>query len=310
MRSVLDNGRVNRSGVQDSLGASGLRLLLALALSAILGLTGCSAAASTDVVMVGAGDIASSGKGDSATETLLAAIPGTVFTLGDSVYDHGTADEFTSFYAPTWGLEKGRTVPVAGNHDYDTLNGAPYFAYFGAAAGDPTKGYYSLDLGAWHIIVLNGNCNIVSCATGSDQEQWLRSDLAAHASACTAALWHQPRFSSGAEHGNYPAVAPFWDDLYAAGAELVLNGHDHDYERFAPQTPAQVADDGRGIREFVVGTGGIGERGFNAPQPNSQVRDATTHGVLKLTLRANSYDWEFVPVSGQTFTDSGHGSCH
>ncbi len=260
--------------------------------------------------MVGAGDISSSGKGDAATQALLATIPGTVFTLGDNVYDHGTAEEFATYYAPTWGVEKARTRPVPGNHDYDTPEAAAYFGYFGSAAGDPAKGYYSYDLGAWHVIVLNANCGIVSCAFGSPQEQWLRGDLDAHLTTCTVALWHQPRFSSGNEHGNDPAVAPFWDDLYAANAELVLNGHDHDYERFAPQTPAQVADDSRGVREFVVGTGGVGSRGFKPPQPNSEVRESGTWGVLKLTLRATAYDWQFVPVAGESFTDSGHGACH
>jgi hypothetical protein len=271
----------------------------------VLGCTG-----SGDPVFVGAGDIASLTPGDDRTADLLDGIPGTVFTLGDDAYPDGSPSDFADFYAPTWGRDKARTHPAVGNHEYNTPGAAGYYAYFGAAAGDPTKGYYGFDLGAWHIIVLNGNCDFVSCAAGSPQEGWLRAELAAHTNLCIAALWHQPRFSSGSEHGNYPAVAAFWDDLYAANAEIVLNGHDHDYERFAPQAPDQSADPARGIREFVVGTGGVGEQPFDAAQPNSEVRNTDSHGVLKLTLHPTSYDWQFVPVVGDTFTDSGTGSCH
>jgi hypothetical protein len=264
-----------------------------------------------DPVFVGAGDIATCGSaGDEQTATLLDSIGGTVYTLGDNAYPNGTVAEFANCYAPSWGRRKAQTLPAPGNHEYDTANADGYFGYFGAAAGDPTKGYYSFDLGAWHVIVLNANCSFVSCAAGSAQEQWLQADLATHTNACTAALWHQPRFSSGNQHGNSTTVAPFWKDLYAADADLILNGHDHDYERFARQTPDQVADGARGIREFVVGTGGAGLGGFNAPQPNSQVRNATTKGVLKLTLHASSYEWSFVPVAGATFADSGSTACH
>ncbi len=264
-----------------------------------------------DPVFVGAGDIATCGTGgDEQTAALLDSIGGTVYTLGDNVYPDATASQFTNCYAPSWGHFKGQTMPATGNHEYETGNASGYFGYFGTAAGDPSKGYYSFDLGAWHVIVLNANCSFVPCAAGSAQEQWLRADLTAHTNTCTAAIWHQPRFSSGSQHGNNTNVAPFWNDLYAASADLILNGHDHDYERFAPQTPGQIADNARGIREFVVGTGGAGYGGFNAPQPNSQVRNATTHGVLKLTLHASSYDWSFVPVAGATFNDSGSTACH
>jgi acid phosphatase type 7 len=266
--------------------------------------------APADPVFIGAGDIASCGiGGDEQTASLLDGIEGTVYTLGDNVYPNGSPAEFANCYAPSWGRHKVRTVPVIGNHEYNTAKASGYFGYFGAAAGAPTKGYYSFDLGAWHIIVLNANCSFVSCAEGSTQEQWLKTDLAAHSNACTAALWHQPRFSSGSGRGT-SAVGPFWADLYSANADLILNAHDHDYERFAPQTPNQAADTARGIREFIVGTGGESNASFGKAQPNSQVRNGTTFGVLKLTLHPSSYDWLFLPVAGRTFTDRGSTACH
>jgi hypothetical protein len=268
---------------------------------------------SDDPVIVGAGDIAScSSTGDEATATLLDDIAGTVITLGDNAYSNGTATEYTNCYGPSWGRHLARTRPSPGNHEYNTLNATGYYGYFGSAAGDPTKGYYSYDLGAWHIIVLNSNssCTTISCAAGSAQDTWLRADLAAHSNVCTLAYWHHPRFNSGASHGNNTAVANFWDALYLYGADVILNGHEHVYERFAPQTPAAVADPTTGIRQFTVGTGGVSHYTFGTIQPNSEVRNATAYGVLKLTLHATSYDWQFVPVAGATFTDSGTGSCH
>ena len=268
---------------------------------------------SDDPVIVGAGDIAScSSTGDEATATLLDNIAGTVITLGDNAYSNGTATEYTNCYGPSWGRHLARTRPSPGNHEYNTLNATGYYGYFGSAAGDPTKGYYSYDLGAWHIIVLNSNssCTTIGCAAGSAQDTWLRADLAAHSNVCTLAYWHHPRFNSGASHGNNTAVANFWDALYLYGADVILNGHEHVYERFAPQTPAAVADPTTGIRQFTVGTGGVSHYTFGTIQPNSEVRNATAYGVLKLTLHATSYDWQFVPVAGATFTDSGTGSCH
>ena len=265
------------------------------------------------VVMVGAGDIAScSSAGDEATATLLDGIDGTVFNLGDNVYDSGTAAEFTNCYSPTWGRHKARTKPSPGNHEYGTAGAAGYFGYFGAAAGDPSKGYYSYNLGDWHVVVLNSNlsCAVVSCAPNSPQEQWLRGDLAANTKLCTLAYWHHPRFNSGAEHGNDLDVSPLWDALYQYNADVILNGHEHIYERFAPQNPSGVADNARGIREFIVGTGGRSHYTFGTIQPNSEVRNSNTYGVLKLTLSASGYSWQFVPVAGATFTDSGSGSCH
>ena len=266
----------------------------------------------TGVVFVGAGDIAScTSTGDEATADLLDGIAGTVFNLGDNVYDNGTAAEYTNCYHPSWGRHKARTRPTPGNHEYNS-GGGGYYGYFGAAAGDPTKGYYSYDLGDWHIIVLNSNSNCVaiSCAAGSAQDTWLRTDLALNTKPCTLAYWHHPRFNSGASHGNNTNVGPFWNALYEYNADVILNGHEHVYERFAPQTPLAAADPVRGIRQFTVGTGGRSHYTFNAAQPNSQVRNGTTFGVLKLTLKTGGYDWQFVPVAGATFTDVGSGSCH
>jgi len=281
------------------------------------GVTGSSTitvtSVSADPVLVGAGDIAScSSSGDEATANLLDGISGTVFTLGDNAYDSGTATEYTNCYGPSWGRHRARTKPSPGNHEYNTTNATGYYGYFGSAAGDPTKGYYSYELGNWHIVVLNSNlsCAVISCAAGSTQEQWLRADLAANTKPCTLAYWHHPRFNSGADHGNDLDVAPFWDALYEFNADVILNGHEHVYERFAPQTPSAVADPVRGIRQFTVGTGGRSKYTFGTIQPNSEVRDATSYGVLKLTLHSNTYDWQFVPVAGSSFTDSGTGSCH
>ncbi|MGA7625339.1 MAG: metallophosphoesterase [Candidatus Acidiferrales bacterium] len=264
-------------------------------------------------VLVGAGDIADCAdlSGAEATAKLLDQIPGTVFTAGDNAYEEGTAEQFAKCYGPTWGRERARTRPSVGNHEFHSGGATPYFDYFGAAAGDPSEGYYSYDLGEWHIIVLNSECaEVGGCQAGSMEEKWLRDDLKSHPSVCTLAYWHKPLFSSGAKHGNDPEIKPFWQDLYAAHTTLILNGHDHDYERFAPQDPDGKADPARGIREFVVGTGGKNHRPFANPLPTSEFRNADTFGVLKLTLHAKGYDWEFIPEAGKTFRDSGSGQCH
>ena len=200
---------------------------------------------------------------------------------------------------------------MVGNHEYNTSGAAPYFAYWGAAAGDPTKGYYSYDIGGWHAVVLNSNCSKVGgCGAGSAQEKWLKADLAASSAACTIAFWHHARFSSSRTSPDNLTLA-LWQDLYDAGAEIAVAGHYHNYERFAPQTPAGVADPATGIRQFVVGTGGTGLGGFKSTiMANSQVHERSTYGVLKLTLHASSYDFQFVPIAGQSFTDSGSGICH
>ena len=262
--------------------------------------------ASTTVVMVGAGDIADCTKnGDSLTANLLDTIPGTVFVAGDNAYPSGATADFTNCYDPTWGRHKSRTRPVPGNHEYSSPGAAPYFAYFGAAAGDPSKGYYSYDLGDWHVVALN---SMVAHWAGSPQEQWLRADLAVSTKRCTFAYFHHPLFTSGMLADT--SVRALWQALYDFGAEIIVSGHDHDYERFAPQTPRGVADPLTGIREFIAGTGGAGLFTLGTPLPNSEVRNDVTLGVLKLTLSAGGYAWRFIPVAGKTFTDAGSGTCH
>ena len=261
---------------------------------------------SGSAVLVGAGDIAScASSGDEAIADLIDGIAGTVFTAGDNVYDSGTPTEYTNCYAPSWGRFKARTKAAAGNHDWLTAGAAGYFGFFGYA-----RSYYAYDLGAWRVYVIDSNCSQVGgCGVGSAQYNWLKADLAANPTACVAAYWHHPRFSSG-EHGSSTSVQPIWQALYDAGAEVVLNGHDHDYERFAPQTPTGAADPTNGITEFVVGTGGKNHYAFGATLANSIARNADTFGVLKLTLSANAYAWKFIPEAGKSFTDSGSASCH
>lgn len=269
------------------------------------------APATSDPVLVGAGDIARCPTtGAEATAKLLDVIPGTVFTTGDNAYESGTATEFQDCYDPTWGRHKARTRPTPGNHEYYTAGASGYFGYFGTAAGDPSEGYYSYNLGDWHIVSLNSMCeNVGGCDATSPMVTWLEQDLSSNPKACTVAYFHHPLFSSG-EHGNNTKMRPTWDALYAANADVVLNGHDHNYERFAPQSPSGAADSTRGIREFVVGMGGGSHYGIVNVQPNSEVRNTDTYGVLKLTLHPTSYDWEFVPEAGKTFTDSGTTACH
>jgi acid phosphatase type 7 len=232
-----------------------------------------------------------------------------VLMLGDAQYENGTFTAFQQSFHPSWGRVKSITSPVVGNHEYHTPGAAGYFQYFGSAAGDPTQGYYSFDLGSWHVIALNTNCAEVDCATGSRQERWLRADLAAHPAQCTLALSHHPRYSSGA-HGDNPVIGPLYAALYEAGADVLLSGHDHDYERLAPSNPSDGGDTARGIRQFVVGTGGAHLRPFATIDSDSEIRSSTAFGVLELTLRDGAYDWRFVPEAGQTFTDSGSGACH
>jgi len=259
------------------------------------------------VVFVGAGDIAGcSSSDDEATAQLLDAVAGTVFTLGDNAYTSGTAANYADCYDPTWGRHKARTHPSPGNHDYRTSGATGYYDYFATNAGPSGRGYYSYDLGAWHLISLNSN---VSMSAGSTQEQWLRADLAANPQTCVLAYWHHPRFSSGS-HGSSTAPQPLWQALYDFNADVIISGHDHNYQRFAPQTPAGAADPVRGIREFIVGTGGDSHYSFSTPIANTEAYNIDTYGVLKLTLYADSYTWEFIPVAGKTYTDSGSGSCH
>jgi hypothetical protein len=263
-------------------------------------------------VFVGAGDISScSSNNDEATAALLDNIPGTVFLVGDNVYPNGTSSEFSNCYQPTWGRHKARTRPVPGNHDYNTSGGSGYFSYFGSAAGTAGQGYYSYDLGQWHIVALNSE---ISKTASSPQMQWLRADLAAHPNLCTAALWHEPLYSSDAGSGSggkvWTGVQPFWDTLYAYGVDLVLNGHRHNYERIAPMKPDGKSDPSYGIRTMVVGMGGIGGSSLTNVFPLSEARNGNTFGVLKLYLYDDSYAWKFVPVAGKTYSDSGSTACH
>ena len=268
-------------------------------------------------VLVGAGDIASckSPEGSRATAKLIEQIPGTVFAAGDLAYESGSPDDFEFCYGPTWGRFKNRTRPALGNHEYVNPTAHAYFEYWGAQAGPPGKGYYSYDLGAWHVVVLNTNCdarNLGGCATGSPQEAWLKEDLSQHPHACILAYGHHALFSSGVfkKHAVHPELKQLWEDLYAAHADLVLAGHEHSYERFTQQDPEGHADPEHGIREIVVGTGGRSHDLLGFATPNSELREWDTYGVLKLTLSSGKYAWEFVPVEGKTFHDSGSGACH
>ncbi len=248
---------------------------------------------------------------DADTAALVDALdPVAILALGDLQYEAGTAEQFRSGYATTWGRFKDRTRPVPGNHEYDS-GGSGYFEYFGTAAGDPTEGWYSFDLGPWHLVALNSNCGAVGgCAEGSAQLRWLRADLAAHTAArCTLAYMHHPRLSSG-ENGHAKAIDPLWETLVAGGVDVLLVGHDHDYERFAPADAAGARDDARGVREFVVGSGGRNHYDLPAEAPLREASNTTDFGVLSLTLALDSYDWEFVPAGGRPSPDSGRGSCH
>jgi PKD repeat protein len=283
------------------------------------------AAPTGDPVIAAAGDIACSstssdfngGQGTSTacrqlhtSDLLIGAGLTAVLPLGDLQYPTGTLAEFQASYDPSWGRVKGITFPAPGNHDYDELGAAGYFQYFGPVAGDPAEGYYSFDVGDWHVVSLNSNCGDVGgCDAGSTQEQWLRNDLANNPRACTLAYWHHPRFSSGF-HGDDSDVEPLWRALYEAGADVALSGHDHDYERFALQTATGALDTAYGIRQFVVGTGGKSLRPLAVLSPNSEVFDSSSFGVLFMTLRADAYEWQFVPDSIGTFTDSGSQNCH
>ena len=285
-----------------------------------------------DPVIAAAGDIAcdpgsssfNGGNGTSsncrqkATAALLTANLAAVLPLGDNQYYCGSLAAFNASYDLSWGARKAITRPAVGNHEYltqggtgcDATNGgaAGHFAYFGANAGSAGAGWYSFDVGAWHLIALNSNCGDAGgCSANSPQGKWLAADLAAHRTVCTLAYWHIPLFSSGGRAASNSKA--FWDQLYAAGADVILTGHDHTYERFARQTPNGLADPVAGIREFVVGTGGANHTSFSTTVANSEVRNSNTYGVLRLTLHATSYDWQFVPESGSSFADSGSEAC-
>jgi uncharacterized protein YjdB len=257
------------------------------------------------VVFVGAGDVATcAGLGDEQTARLLDQIPGVVFVAGDNAYPDGSDADYANCYDPSWGRHKSRTRPIPGNRDYLTPNATGYFNYFGSAAGNPATGYYSYDLGAWHILALNTQ---FTGKEGSPQAEWVKADLAAHPKKCTLAVWHVPLFGPDSVSAR---MRPVFDILYKAGAELVINGHEHNYQRFAPQTANGVADPERGVREFIVGTGGKGVGVGDKALPNREVAYGSGFGVLKLMLYQESYSWEFISVAGKNFTDSGSAPCH
>jgi hypothetical protein len=291
--------------------------------------TQVSAADDGDPIWVGAGDIAvcawhlpwiSPYTDGEPTAKLLDSLfanhahsNGVVFTLGDNAYPGGSVEDFKC-YQRTWGRHKARTRPAIGNHEYVTLDAAGYFSYFGAAGGNSDAGgYYSYDLGSWHLVALDSPLAISTQPEFAEraraQEKWLEKDLTEHRTKCAAAYWHHPRFSS-AKHGSEPRMSRIWEILYHHGVDVALSGHDHVYERFAPQNPAGAADWERGIRQFTVGTGGSVLYDFKAALPNSEVRYNGGHGVLKMTLHPASYDWQFISEDGKTFSDSGNASCH
>jgi alkaline phosphatase len=234
--------------------------------------------------------------------------PKAVLVLGDEQYPAGSGEGFAESFDPTWGRLKAVLRPSVGNHEYGTPQAKGYFDYFGAAAGKRGEGWYSFDLGGWHLISLNSNCDRVGCGPDSPQLKWLRADLASHPNTCTLAYFHHPRFSSG-PHGGDRKIGPIWDALYSAGADLVLNGHDHHYERFGPQRPDATPDSARGLREFIAGTGGKSHYPTVQPAQNSEVRRTGVYGVLKLSLYPSRYEWEFISTDG-SFHDSGQAVCH
>ena len=307
--------RYSRGYGREAIGAIVRRasLVIVLALAPAI-LAGCNLGKTPSQVVVAAGDIAKcSADGDEATAELLEGIDGTVLALGDEAYPRGSTANFEECYEPSWGRFKGRTKPVPGNHEYYTQGARGYFEYFGQAAGEPEEGYYSYELGSWHVVALNSNCEEVRCGPGSSQRRWLEEDLAANDEArCTLAYMHHPRFSSGEKHGsNGGGVERLWEVLYEADTDVILSAHEHNYERFSPQDPEGNADPQRGIRQFVVGTGGAAENyPIGEPIENSEVYNDETDGVLRLKLEENGYEWEFVPVEGESFTDSGAARCH
>ena len=265
----------------------------------------------TGAVVLAAGDIANCGTDrDEATAALLEPAA-TILALGDLVHEKGSAREFADCYQAGWGPYKPFTRPILGDHEYNEPSAQAYFQAFGAAAGSPQEGWYSFEVGSWHVIALNSNCDFVGgCRAGSPQEQWMLRDLAAHPARCTLAYWHHPRFSSSAPQGGAVHLQALWDGLFRAGVDLVLTGHEHNYERFAALNDRGQADPDRGMRQFVVGTGGFGLSAFGRAATGSEVRDSSTFGVLRLVLGDGTYEWQFIAVDGRRVVDSGSDRCH
>jgi hypothetical protein len=277
-----------------------------------------------DAVVVAAGDIAQcpGGKQEETAALVDRIAPDAVLALGDIAYPNASLDDLLDCYDPSWGRFRSITRAAVGNHEYHAPQAGPFFAYFCGGAGKPFEGRASFDIGAWHVVILNSNCggdldtpasvadDFGGCDANSPQARWLKQDLADHPSPCTLAMWHHPRFTSGA-HGNAEGMRDLWAILHEAGADLVLTGHAHLYERFAPLDADGRADPVRGMREFVIGTGGSASlHQFAEIQGGSEVRSHDSHGVLRLDLRPGSYAWQFVPVDGDTFTDEGETQCH
>lgn len=271
------------------------------------------AASSEFPILIGAGDIADC-RHDAHLRTakllddaFANGREGLIFAAGDLAYDRGTPAEFEGCYAKSWGRHRERTRPAVGNHEYLTPKAKGYYGYWGAQAGDPTRGWYAYSLGGWRILVLNSNCGEVDCEAGSEQERWVREELKAHGGRCALAYWHHPRFSSG-PHGDERAMRDLFKALDEGGVELALTGHDHHYERFAPQD-ADGRPSSDGVRQFVVGTGGRMPYRLAETAANSEVRHSGTYGVLELTLKPSSYAWRFIPVEGASFEDRGEADC-
>ncbi len=295
---------------------SGRKTLLIVALALLL-TSACLDTGSNpqSAWLVAAADIADcNSSGDEATASLvqnwlLKHPAGLVAAAGDLAYETGSEQEFNNCYDPSWGVFKNNTYPAPGNHEYVSANAAPYYKYFGNRAGDPNKGYYSYEHGAWHVIVLNSNCAAIGgCDATSPEAQWLQNDLAQHQNACTLAYWHHPRFSSG-QHGSDPSMQILWATLANAKTDVVLWGHDHHFERFAPMN-ADGERDETGTRAFVIGMGGRNHYAMPQVLANSLARNNDTFGVLELKLFAKSYEWQFIPEAGKSFSDSGSGQCH
>jgi hypothetical protein len=286
---------------------------MVLALMAAIVLTAKPAGGKPQMVtLVGAGDIAGCDfNQDRKTAMLVSKIGGTVFTLGDNAYPDGTRQQFRDCYDPTWGKFKKRTRPLVGDNDYKTSGAKPYFDYFRGRAGERRGGYYSYDRGSWHIVALNSNCKEVGgCDWKSAQGRWLRTDLAHNPTKCTLAYFHHPLYASGNTLES-PKVKPFWHILYDHHAEVILSGHAHRYERFARITPSGERSSARGIRQFIVGTGGAPGGSQKGPdEPRVQAKKMDAPGVLKLDLGSGFYRWKFVPVEGRHYTDSGSARCH
>jgi len=296
--------RIGRGGELRKPRYSILVALLASSVPASIAASGRAPA--SDPVVLAAGDIAScASDGDERTTALLAANRGTVLTLGDNAYDSGTPAEFRSCYGASWGRHKRRTRPSLGNHEYNTPGASGYFGYFGGAAGPGRRGYYSFDAAGWHIVSLNSERD--TGAAGA-QVRWLRTDLARTKARCVLAFWHRPRWSGG-QYADDARMAPLWNVLYDARADVVLSGHDHNYQRYPPMNKRGAIDKARGIRSFVVGTGGGARLYGLRPDPRRQTATDTTPGILKLTLRPAGYAWRFLPVAGGRYRDSGAGIC-